>query len=410
MLAQKYIILSSFKEASLNDIGSGYIREFTKHGAIFIDYEDLYLKIGSKNVLKYISDIIDAKGIEVLIYQAAPSDFHFSVELFQLLKEKVFTVMTLGDTDQHFYLKDIYYAQCMDLVVVYDPLSRGRFKQYEVEAITFNSSFDKKKYFKIPEVEKKNDVSFVGKVLYKNNRKEYIDYIIQNGTWVEIFGEGSKNGPVSLEKMVETFNKTKINLSFTGISTRNVVRNEPNINLRLRQMKGRSTEIALCGGFVLSEYAPGIEEVFDVDNEIKIFYSKEELIEKIKYYLEHEDEREAIATAGYERALKDYEISTAIPRLINQIEEIRKRKIYKSAQVYLDNHFVKFYTTFRVAMLLEFIRSRKWRLAYEELSIILKNRKLDFYVTLRYLLNASPRLKEFLKYTLRYLSSAFHQH
>ena len=36
-------------------------------------------------------------------------------------------------------------------------------------------------------------------------------------------------------------------------------------------VKGRCQEIALSGGFVLSEYAPGLEDLFDIGTEIDVF-------------------------------------------------------------------------------------------------------------------------------------------
>jgi len=400
LIAKNYAILSTYETKFLNDIGNGYLREFIKNGTTYIDYEDLYLKFGNKNVQEHILNIIDKNDLKVLIYQAGPTDFHFSVEFFQKLQRKVFTVMMIGDTDHYFDTRDIYYAQCMNLVIVYDCLSRYRFGQYGIDAISFYSSYDKNKYFKMSTAEKSIDVSFVGDMRYKRNRKEYINYIIKNGISVEVFGLGTKNGQVSLEQMVEISNKTKINLNFSGTSLKSGLRKEPNINLRMRQMKGRIAEIALSGGFVLSEYVPGIEEVFEVDKEIVIFRTKEEMVAKIKYYLEHEKGRETIANNGHIRAVRDYEVSTAIPKLINQIEEFRNRKIYRPSELYLDNHFMKYYTTFRVAMIVEFIKLGKWKLIFEELGIILKNRKLDFYQTLKFLLNMFPKLKKLLKFIL----------
>jgi len=398
MIASKCAILSKLGSFSLNDLGDGYTREFVKNGAVYIDYEDSYLKCGSKNVREFVSNIIDKNNIEVLVYQPGPRDYYFSIEFFQLLREKVFTVMMVTDVAYYFYIKDIYYAQAMDLVVVYDCLSKYRFRQYGIEAISFYSSYDKSKYFKIDNIKKDIDLSFVGNMLIEKERTKNIGQITRNGFDVEVFGIGSKNGQISLEEMVKIFNRTKINLNFTGIGQWNALRKEPNINLRIKQMKGRMTEISMCGGFVLSEYVPGIDQVYEVDKEIVVFHTQDEMIEKIKYYLEHEDQREAIANNGYRRTLKDYEIGKAIPRLINKIEEYRKLKIHKPAQLYLDKDFIKHYTTFRVLMMVKFMGLRNCALFFEELRIILKNKKLDMRRTLKYLLEIFPKQKNYLKH------------
>jgi len=397
MIAKEYAILSPWSDPNQNDIGNGFIREFTKNGAVYID-DDVYLRFGHKRVQEFISNIIDEKDIKVLVYQTGGDDFRFSINFFQFLREKVFTVMVVGDSNHYFDVRDIYYAQAMDLVASYDCLARYRFRQYGIEAVSFYSSYDKNKYFKMDNVKRDIDVSFVGLLTFKKERKESIEYIIGNNIDVEVFGAGSRNGQVSLGKMVEIFNRTKINLNFSTVNTRNSLRRkEPSINSRVRRLKGRIAEICLCGGFVLSEYAPGIEEVFEVDKEIVVFRSREEMVEKIKYYLEHEDERETIADNGYIRALRDYEISKAIPRFINRIETFRRHKTYKPSQIYLDKDFIKYYTTFRVLMMVRFLKSRRWALFFEELRIVLKNRKLDLCRTLKYLLDLIPGFKKLLK-------------
>jgi spore maturation protein CgeB len=395
IIASKYLILSSAEKNHLNDIGNGYNREFVKNGAKFIDYEDLYIKYGNKKAGEVINDTIEQNDIEVLIYHSGPTDFHFNIEFFKFLREKVFTVIMLGDTDHYFAERDIYYAQCMDLVVAYDFLPRYKFRQYGIDAITFYSSYDKRRYFKMDNVEKSIDVSFVGAIANKRHRKEYVDYIIENGIGIEVFGSDSRHEQISLEKMVEIFNKTKINLNFTGMSIRNPLKKLPNIDLRIRQMKGKNAEVALCGSFVLSEYAIGTEEVFDINKEIVVFHNKEDMVEKIRYYLEHGDERESIARRGYIRALRDYEISAAIPRLIGRIEEIKGTKIKRLSEVYVDPHFIRNYTTFRILMITRFLKLKRWRLLLEEISIILNNRRINIRKAIRiFLSNMFPNLKK----------------
>ncbi len=395
MIASKYLILSSTEKICLNDIGNGYNREFVKNGAKFIDYEDAYLKFGSKKVQEFILKNIDENDIEVLIYQADSTDFRFSLEFFRLLQKKVFVVMMLGDIEYYFGSRDVYYAQCADLVVVYNYSSRYRFEHYGINAISFYSSYDKNKYFKINGIKKDIETSFVGKISTYEDRREYIDYVVTNGMPIEIFGQGSKNGEVTLGQMVDVFNRTKVNINFTGIATKNVLSKRLNIDCRLKQMKGRMTEIALCGGFVLSEYVPGINEVYCIDEEIAVFHDKEEMVERIRYYLEHEDERESIAERGYIRALRDYEVSTAIPWLIGRIEEIKGSKIKRLSEVYVDLHFIRNYATFRILMITRFLKLKRWRLLLEEISIILNNRRINIRKAIRiFLSNMFPNLKK----------------
>jgi len=54
------------------------------------------------------------------------------------------------------------------------------------------------------------------------------------------------------------------------------------------------------------QYTPCVEEYFDIDNEIVCWKNKQDLFEKILYYMENEDEREKIAFKGHERAINNH--------------------------------------------------------------------------------------------------------
>jgi spore maturation protein CgeB len=72
------------------------------------------------------------------------------------------------------------------------------------------------------------------------------------------------------------------------------------------QLKGRHFEVNGCGACQISYYMEDLERCYDIGNEILIFMDIDDLIEKIQYFLKHEEEREAIADAGHRRALRDH--------------------------------------------------------------------------------------------------------
>ena len=66
-------------------------------------------------------------------------------------------------------------------------------------------------------------------------------------------------------------------------------------------MKARTFEVPGAGGFLLTENAAALEKFYIPGEEIVTFCSISELADKIKYYLNHPQERDEIARAGFSR-------------------------------------------------------------------------------------------------------------
>lgn len=386
------------------DFVNAYTREFLKNGQYFLDYPKLYSELGNSGVERYILDFIEKNKIKILIFTWADSwGFDFSVEFFELLRKKVFLAMMLLDWDHWFDIKDIYYAQVADLIIVPDIVGRFTFKHWGINAVTF-CAFDTTVFHKLNNVPQDIDVSFIG-TLIKYGRKDSLDYLVKNGINIQQYGWGTPNGRISVEKITEIYNRSKINLTFTGVAPPSIHKRDCVISKRLRQFKpGSIMAIALCGGFVLTEYAVATEskEIFESGKEIVVFNTKEELLQKVRYYLKNEVERKHIAENAYKRALGDCNISTALPALLQKLRKMNEEKKYIPTEIILDKIFLRNYATYRFPLMLKFLLSGKILYAFEELKIMFRIRLLDFYQVWYYLkretIDRFPRSKKFIKH------------
>lgn len=149
------------------------------------------------------------------------------------------------------------------------------------------------------------NVSFVGQP--HGDRKQVIEQIRRAGIDIQCYGTGWQQR-LSFDGVIDVWNRSKINLNLNNAC-----------DVRFKQIKGRNFEVPACGGFLLTGHAENLEEYYEIGKEIVTFTSTEEMIDKIKYYLAHDAEREAIAKAGYERTMKDHTYSTRLDHIFTKI-------------------------------------------------------------------------------------------
>lgn len=158
-----------------------------------------------------------------------------------------------------------------------------------------------------------HDVTFVGQP--HGDRGEVIERLRTAGHEVECWGFGWPAGRLDHEQMVRVFSSSRINLNLSNSS-------EPDMRLRARiyrfvkrideggprrsQIKGRTFEVPGSGGFLLTDRVPYLEDYFELDREVGVFDSTDELVERVGWWLEHPAERAALAEAGYGRVLDEH--------------------------------------------------------------------------------------------------------
>lgn len=94
-----------------------------------------------------------------------------------------------------------------------------------------------------------------------------------------------------------------------------------NLNISLRSIHSgiplRVLDIMACGGFVLSNWQPEIAESFVDGVEIATFDSLGDCLDKIAYYLIHEDERNQVAAAGQRKVQELFSYQSGLEKLFS---------------------------------------------------------------------------------------------
>src|SRR4029453_17026085 len=85
-------------------------------------------------------------------------------------------------------------------------------------------------------------------------------------------------------------------------------------NMRLFEATG-------VGTLLLTDWKDDLNDIFEVGREVVAYRSPQECAELITFYLEHENERRAIAHAGQERTLRDHTYQQRMKELVDIVRK-----------------------------------------------------------------------------------------
>lgn len=215
----------------------------------------------------------------------------------------------------------------------YEPTDIIELRKYNIQANLLPMACDPNSYFKLGDETVVSDVSFVGGLGDYPERKKILEMIISHHrelrlevwgkawTWYNPFlqyeykikrralGKHIHNYNIPPEEVNRVYNSTKICL-----------------NIHHRQSKEgvnpRNFEILGAGGFQLTDYKKILEELFDIGREIECYKNENDLISKIEYYLENEDERKKIAQRGNEKVMKKHTYKNRAETILIDLETL----------------------------------------------------------------------------------------
>ncbi len=147
------------------------------------------------------------------------------------------------------------------------------------------------------------DVGFLG--AHERERAEMLMRLAQQGIRVKVWGGGDwskiKSWHPNLRIEPRAVLEEEYAKAICGMQICLTFLRKVNRDLQTT----RTMEIPACGAFMLAERTDEHLRLFEEGVEAAFFSSFEELFEKCRYYLAHEEERQRIAQAGYQRCLRD---------------------------------------------------------------------------------------------------------
>jgi hypothetical protein len=246
-------------------------------------------------------------------------NYQFPVEFFRRLKGLARLVFWFYDDESYFEVHSKYYAQAGDAVVTTDCFSAAGYERLGIPAATCFSLIAKPG--PAPAAARDIEVSFVGDCA-KRDRREFLRHLEDHGIKVETYGAGSKNGFLPAEELPAVFARSKINLNFSKLDALSWINSDDPVLNRVRGNKGRPIEIAMAGGFCLTEHYPALPRVFEIGSEVAVFCDKDTLLAQVRRYLADDAAREAMAARARRRALAEHEDETGLPVVLKRLEEL----------------------------------------------------------------------------------------
>jgi spore maturation protein CgeB len=165
-----------------------------------------------------------------------------------------------------------------------------------------------------------HDVVFVGAM--EEDRLAHLLFLAQNGIKIHIYGWVKEvkniihpnlifhNKFLFEEEFSAALGCSKIALNFLRKINRDL-------------QTSRSIEIPAVKGFMLAERSNEHSQLFEEGKEAEFFSSREELLQKVQYYLQHDTQRLAIAKAGYDRCFKDnYTFANRMQGILNKVFDV----------------------------------------------------------------------------------------
>ncbi len=289
---------------------------FLNKNILFKNYQNRIIqKIIRKNLYKILEAQIRfcAPDVVIVMDPVLDNDFLYSIKYLARLWICQ-TASVLAPLDR-FKGYDLILSSYLGYV--YNLAKKGFKTEY------FKLAFENKILDKLQLKNRNIECSFVGGMsgIRLQPRRDLLSGILKHNIKLDLYGYGIDDfkentkirefykGPAWGKDMYNIFLSSKIvinNHSMMFLDKENIYAN----NMRLYEATG-------CGALLITDYKENLKDIFEIDKEVLAYKNVDELVEKMKYYLNNENVRKEIALAGQKRTLSEH-------TYFNRMKELRK--------------------------------------------------------------------------------------
>jgi hypothetical protein len=351
---------------SSNEIYNSQVQGLQKLGAAVlpVNFRKKIFELGIGGGRNELLKIIDDFTPDLILASFFSDTYELSPEFLQVVSCKAPLVIHAGDDEIFGTWQTIYFAQSADAVMTSDFGGRFMYEQLSIPTVYFRSPFLDFLDF-LPTAEKTIDVSFLGDC-NRADRSDYIEYLRRNRIEVATYGSGSENGFVTRMEFLKIIRKSKITLNFTGRPVPSEILKKEPWRRHLKHLSGRAFEAARMKSFCLSEFCLGLDEILSIGSEVDVFYDKEDLLRKVKYYLENDAEREKMGDKAFERVSSEFGDLEYLSRSYNLLHERlqNSKGLSKKYPLFRSFDFSASETKANFYIFLTLLRLRRFALAF----------------------------------------------
>jgi spore maturation protein CgeB len=159
-------------------------------------------------------------------------------------------------------------------------------------------------------------------ILSARQRETLLDKLLSETLSVTVVGDGWKeflmtrnettavdlHAPVSVPELVQFYNESKITLNLTQMGN-------------LASVPQRIFHALASGAFILANDYAALTRLFSPGIHLETFSDFREMHEKIRYYLDHEDQRRTIAEEGHREFLAHHRMTERIRTILRTIRK-----------------------------------------------------------------------------------------